>query len=104
MNELNQNSIIIDDTEYQTRLTKKFLSRKKYVPKSKSQIVAFIPGTIRAVTVKNGQRIKKGDSLLILEAMKMKNEIKAEFDATVKNVLVKENQLVAKNELLIELT
>lgn len=104
MNEVVSNKLIIDETVYETRLTKKFLNRKKYIPKDNSQIIAFIPGTIRTIFVKKGQSIKKGDSLLILEAMKMKNELKAENSGTIKEIFVKENQSVAKNELLIELS
>jgi len=98
------NKIVLEDTVYETQLTKKFLNRKKYRPKDKSLVLSYIPGTIRQIFVKQEQRIKRGDSLLILEAMKMKNEIKAEYSGVVKMIAVKENQMVPKNEILIELS
>jgi len=104
MIDINKNKIVIDDSVYETNLTKKFLNRKKYTPKDDSLVCAYIPGTIRQIFVREGQKISKGESLLILEAMKMKNEIKAENSGIVKRIAVKENQLVSKNELLIELS
>ncbi len=104
MNDTLKSEIVIDDTVYETQLTQKFINRKKYVPKDKSQVCAYIPGTIRQIFVKQGQKVNKGDSLLILEAMKMKNEIKSEYSGIIKRIAIKENQLVSKNELMIELT
>ena len=53
------------------------------------QISAPMPGTILDVKVANGQTVKKGDVLLILEAMKMENEIMAPADGTVTSVIAK---------------
>lgn len=94
--------IIIDDTKYQTIIPKKFAEKKPYVaPKSKG-VTAFIPGTIKKVFVSSGQQVKKGDSLMILEAMKMKNLIKADSDSTINKVYVKEGDRVPHRELLID--
>lgn len=97
------NTLSIDDTPYETLLTKKFINRKSYTPKIPNELLAFIPGIIRDIYVKKGQEVKKGDSLLILEAMKMKNSIKAPFDAKIKSVNVEVGKMVTKNQLLIEL-
>ena len=51
-------------------------------------VSAPMPGTILKVNVSNGQAVKKGDVLMILEAMKMENEIMAPCDATVSSVNV----------------
>ena len=51
-------------------------------------ITAPMPGTILKVNVANGQAVKKGDVLMILEAMKMENEIMAPADGTVSSVNV----------------
>lgn len=53
--------------------------------------------------VSNGSRVKKGDKLCIIEAMKVMNEIKATKDCVIKKVLVKENQLVGYNQKLFEI-
>ena len=67
----------------------------------KKEVKAPMPGLIVTVDVEPGQKIKKGDSIAIIEAMKMENEIKAPFDAIVKEIKVKEHQAVEKNQILI---
>ena len=59
-----------------------------------------MPGTILKVNVTNGETVKKGDVLMILEAMKMENEIMSPCDGTIKSVNVKENTPVETNTLL----
>lgn len=99
----NFNVLNIDETNYETKFTKKFNLRKKYSPKNFKLINAFIPGTIREIFVKENQSVKEGEKLLILEAMKMKNFILTPISGKIKRINVVINQSVAKNELLIEL-
>ena len=66
-------------------------------------VKAPMPGMILKVLVEPGQAIKKGDGLLILEAMKMENVLKAGSDATVKAIKVNERTAVEKGAILIEL-
>ena len=61
-----------------------------------------MPGLIIQLLVKDGDEVKSGDTLLILEAMKMENIIKAPGDATVKSVKVRKGDGVEKNQVLIE--
>lgn len=96
-------SLVIEDVKYRTLLTKKYQSRKPWVPKNENNVLAFIPGTILKIHVKEGKKVKEGDQLLILEAMKMKNDIVAPFDSVIKKILVKKGDMVAKNRVLIEL-
>lgn len=63
---------------------------------------APMPGLVLDVQVNEGQEIKKGDPLLILEAMKMENVIKSPGDAVVKSVQCKQGEAVEKNDVLIE--
>ena len=65
-------------------------------------VKAPMPGLIIDLRVKAGDQVKAGDSLLVLEAMKMENVIKAPGDAVVKTVKVKKGDSVEKNQLLIE--
>lgn len=95
-------TLIIDDTHYETRLTKKFLRRKPYVPKDPRRMAAFIPGAITAVRVQAGDRVTRGQSLLILEAMKMQNDITAPGPGTIKAVHVAPGDSVARGQLLVE--
>ncbi|MNS88855.1 Methylmalonyl-CoA carboxyltransferase 1.3S subunit [compost metagenome] len=62
-----------------------------------------MPGLILKVLVTEGQAIKKGEPVLILEAMKMENVFKAPGDAVVKAIRIEERQAVEKGEVLIEL-
>ncbi len=66
-------------------------------------IQAPMPGIILDVRVSEGDTVKKGDTLLILEAMKMENVIGSPKDGVVKKVLASTGQTVDKNKLLIEL-
>jgi biotin carboxyl carrier protein len=66
-------------------------------------IKAPMPGMVLKVLVEPGQQIKKGDGLLILEAMKMENVLKAGADATVKSIKAIEKTAVEKGAVLIEL-
>lgn len=63
---------------------------------------APMPGLVLDIKVSPGQEVKKGDALLILEAMKMENVLKAPADAKVKNICVDKGQGVEKNQVLIE--
>ena len=65
-------------------------------------IKAPMPGLILELKVKAGDEVKKGDVVLILEAMKMENIIKAPGDGTVKAVKVKLKESVEKNQVLIQ--
>jgi len=91
-----------DGTSYNTTLPKKYTSKKKYQMPNPKQLKAFIPGIIQKVYVSDGDRVKKDDKLVVLEAMKMKNNIMAPFAGQIKKVYVKQGQQVTKSELLIE--
>lgn len=66
-------------------------------------VTAPMPGTILKVNVANGQAVKKGDVLMILEAMKMENEIMAPCDATVSSVNVNQGAAVEAGAVLCTL-
>lgn len=64
-------------------------------------VVAPMQGTIISVTVEIGQSVSKGDSLCVLEAMKMENQIKAGKDGVIKDILVTAGDLVGVGDSLI---
>jgi len=92
----------VDDIHFETRHTRKFSRRKPYVPRDPTRLTALIPGVIREVHVRPGQRVNRGDSLVVLEAMKMQNDLKASASATVSAVHVEAGQRVAKGQLIVE--
>jgi biotin carboxyl carrier protein len=59
-------------------------------------------GTIQKILVKPGQTVKKGDSLLILEAMKLENDITADKDYKILQILVQEGDSVKSDQALIK--
>lgn len=64
------------------------------------KVLSPMPGTILSVNVSVGSAVKAGDILLILEAMKMENEIVAPCDGTVKQLAVQKGSTVATDALL----
>lgn len=67
-----------------------------------TDIKAPMPGLILDIFIKEGQPVKKGDSLIILEAMKMENILKASEDGVIKRIHVNSGEAVEKNQILLE--
>jgi acetyl/propionyl-CoA carboxylase alpha subunit len=63
---------------------------------------APMPGLVKQITVKEGQEVKKGDVVLVLEAMKMENALKASTNATIKTIHAQAGLAVEKGTLLME--
>ena len=63
---------------------------------------APMPGMVMKVAVEEGQRVEAGAALVVLEAMKMENELRAPAAAVVKGVKVKAGQAVEKGQVLVE--
>ena len=95
--------LYVNGETFKTHFSKKYKEKPKWQKENNKLIYAFIPGTIYDIYVEEGQDIKKGEVLVILEAMKMRNRVKSEISGKIKSINVKKNQLVAKNFLLIEL-
>lgn len=66
-----------------------------------SDLKAPMPGLVLSIAVGKGQQVNKGDSLLILEAMKMENVIKSPADGIIKSISVDQGQTVEKNQLIL---
>lgn len=64
------------------------------------QVVAPMPGLVVKALVEPGQAVKRGDGIVIVEAMKMENEIRSPLSGTVKEIRVKSRQAVEKGEIL----
>jgi len=68
---------------------------------SGTKVLAPLPGTITEVKVNVGDTVKTGDTVLILEAMKMQNNIEAECDGTITSVLVSRGDTVMEGAALV---
>lgn len=105
MTRSNDNSgyLNINSDLYKTNLSSSFKNRKPYQPADPKLILSFIPGTVIEILIKVGQDIKKGEDLMILDAMKMKNRLKCSMDGRVKKILIEKGTRVPKGVVLIEL-
>jgi glutaconyl-CoA decarboxylase len=65
-------------------------------------LTAPMPGKILSVEVSHGDRVSRGQTLVILEAMKMKNAIKSPYDGVVLEIRVRPDQTVAHGDLLVQ--
>ena len=99
------NSLVIQEqgAKYKTLLTEKYKHRKKWEKPDFRKIKSLIPGTVIKIYVEEGQKVKEGDLMMILEAMKMKNKIYFPIDGTVNKIYVTEEERVPKDYLMIEL-
>lgn len=93
----------IDTSLYKTRISSKFEKRKLYQPADPKIILSFIPGTVLDIFIKAGQEVKKGEVLMILDAMKMQNKLKCNMDGKVKTIPVKKGDKVSKGSVLLVL-
>jgi biotin carboxyl carrier protein len=96
-------TFFFEDVEYRTLYTKKFQNRKPYTIPDPRKIIAFIPGQILKIFVKENKRVKKGEPLLTLQAMKMNNVLISPINGVVKKIYVKSGDTVPKSQLLVEL-
>jgi acetyl/propionyl-CoA carboxylase alpha subunit len=91
-----------EEGNFLTTYTKKFSDRKKYVPPDFKKVFAFIPGTIVKVYVKEKHKVKKGEALISLQAMKMNNILVAPMAGVIKKVNCKAGDSVPKSQVLVE--
>ncbi len=81
--------------------------RKKYLEKQQTKnkiesVIAPMPGKIIDLLVEENTQIREGEPIVILEAMKMQNEINSHVSGKVKKIHVKQNDSVSKDEVLLE--
>ena len=95
-------SLNLPTGQYETELSVKYKHKTPYHHVSPYNMEAFMPGTVRQICVKVGDKVKKGDKVLILDAMKMDNELLAPVDGIVKSICVEEGHSIPKHALLIE--
>ncbi len=105
----NKYEVLINNVSYTFSIeTPISFRRKKFLQKQQSentveQLLAPMPGKIVDVMIEDGAEVKEGDPVLILEAMKMQNEITANKSGTIKSINVKPGENVNKDDVLLEL-
>jgi len=93
----------IGSAVYLTRLTTKFKNRESWQRPDERKVLALIPGTILEILVKEGVQVVPGAPLLILEAMKMRNEVLSPVQGVISKIHVEEGEMVRKEKLLLEI-
>jgi biotin carboxyl carrier protein len=94
--------IALENGVFETNVTRKFSLRKPYERQDPGVIKAVIPGLVTEIATKAGNSVKQGETLMILEAMKMLNRIAAPIDGTVSAIYVSVGEKVTKGQVLIE--
>lgn len=95
-------TFVFEETSYKTLLTSKFENRVKWEKPDERNILSYLPGTLKKLAVKKGDKVKKGDILLVFEAMKMMNTVKAQQNGVIKEIHMKVGDKFPKNQLLLE--
>ena len=108
VNEADENHLDVDvnGTTYLVEVEQTATSKKtpKLVRKPVShKVKAPLPGSIMKINVKPGDEVIKGQTLLVMEAMKMENNIQAEKEGTVADIKVKEGDSVLQDDILLEM-
>ena len=95
--------LIIQGTVYKTTFTRKFKERVNWEAPNENLLYSIIPGTIIDIFVKPREKVKEGETLLLLEAMKMQNQIRMPFDGEIVKIHVKKDELVPNRYLMVEI-
>ncbi|MFN7013704.1 MAG: acetyl-CoA carboxylase biotin carboxyl carrier protein subunit [Bacteroidia bacterium] len=99
--------LLVNGNKYTVNLRDKYdellksLGMDKLMAGKVNELKAPMPGLVLDIFVAPGTAVKKGDPVIVLEAMKMENVLKAAGDGVVKKIAVERKQAVEKNQLLI---
>lgn len=91
--------VIVDDVNVESDVVRKITAD----PTNNKHIATTMPGTVLKVAVVEGAKVKRGEHLLITEAMKMETTIQAPFDGVVKRIYATAGESIATGDLLIEM-
>lgn len=94
--------LIIGGEIYKTTFSRKFEERIKWEAPDENKLYSFIPGKIIDIFVKPKQKVKEGETLLLLEAMKMQNQVRMPFDGEIVRIYVNRDEVIPKRHLMIE--
>jgi biotin carboxyl carrier protein len=95
--------LIIQGTVYKTTYTRKFEQRVNWEAPNDNMLYSFIPGTIIDIFVKPKQKLKEGETILLLEAMKMQNQVRMPFDGEIVKINVKKDEVIPNRYLMVEI-
>ena len=96
-------NLIIEGTIYKTTYTAKFDNRVNWQMPDPNKLYSFIPGTVVNIFVKPKDKVKEGETLLLLEAMKMQNQVRMPFDGEIVKIYVKKDEVIPKRHLMAQI-
>jgi pyruvate carboxylase subunit B len=94
---------VVTARKYKTLLTNKYMNRPVWQKHEPGEVISSLPGTVIEVRVKTGERVKEGELIMILEAMKMMNRVVAPVSGIIREVYIKEGDKIGKNHLMIKI-
>lgn len=92
---------IVNSAKYFTLLTKKYENRKIWQRLDPKEVKSFIPGSVIEIFAKPGQKMKVGEVILTLEAMKMYTKVEMPVDGVIKEIFVNKGDRIPKNMLMV---
>ena len=95
--------LIVQGAVYKTYFTRKFEQRVNWEAPNDNMLFSFIPGTIIDIFVKPKQKLKEGETILLLEAMKMQNQVRMPFDGEIVKINVKKDEVIPNRYLMVEI-
>lgn len=98
--EKNKNLILVDGKEYEVEIGTK---RETFEKEAKNIIYAPMPGIITEIKVNIGQKVKKGEPLVIMESMKMQLEISSPNEAEIEEIYVQKNSSIKKGDKILKI-
>ena len=100
-NNLKYQVFVVNSAKYLTLTTTKFEKRKKWQKSDPKEIRSIIPGSVIEIFVRPGQKVKEGDMILTLDAMKMYTKVEMPFDGTIKDINVAKGDRVPKDIVMV---
>jgi len=96
-------TFVVNSAQYLTLTTTKFDKRKKWQKADPKEIRSIIPGSVIEIFASPGQKLKVGEVLLTLDAMKMYTKVQMPFSGIIKSINVAVGDRIPKNTILITL-
>ena len=96
-------NFVVTSARYLTLTTKKYDNRKKWIKSDPKEVRSIIPGSVIEVFVTPGKKLKAGEVILTLDAMKMYTKVEMPVDGTIKSVNVTKGDRIPKDTVLITL-
>jgi biotin carboxyl carrier protein len=100
-NNLKYQVFVVNSAKYLTLTTTKFEKRKKWQKSDPKEIRSIIPGSVIEIFVKPGQKVKAGDMILTLDAMKMYTKVEMPFDGIIKDINVAKGDRIPKDIVMV---